>query len=115
MVLRVCRALVGPVDADDVWSETFSAALRAYPNLRAGSNVAAWLTTITHNKAIDHIRKTSRVPAPVDTARDEPVAEAAAPPERVDDDLQAALDALAPKQRAAVIYHHLAGLPYAEV
>jgi DNA-directed RNA polymerase specialized sigma24 family protein len=30
-VLRVCRAVLGPVDADDVWSETFLAALQAYP------------------------------------------------------------------------------------
>ena len=32
-VLRVCRAVVGPADADDAWSETFLAALRAYPDL----------------------------------------------------------------------------------
>ena len=29
MVMRVCRALLGPVEADDAWSETFLAALRA--------------------------------------------------------------------------------------
>jgi DNA-directed RNA polymerase specialized sigma24 family protein len=29
--------------------------------------------------------------------------------------LRAALDALTPRQRAAVVYHHLVGLPYAEV
>ena len=40
VVMRVCRALLGPVDADDAWSETFLAALRAYPGLRPGSNVA---------------------------------------------------------------------------
>jgi RNA polymerase sigma factor (sigma-70 family) len=32
-----------------------------------------------------------------------------------DDALWAALDALPPGQRAAVAYHHVAGLPYAEV
>ena len=30
-VLRVARAVVGPADADDAWSETFLAALKAYP------------------------------------------------------------------------------------
>ena len=45
-VLRVCRAVLGPMDADDAWSETFLAALRAYPTLRPGSNVEAWLVTI---------------------------------------------------------------------
>ena len=29
-VLRVCRAVVGPLDAEDAWSETFLSALRAY-------------------------------------------------------------------------------------
>ncbi len=31
MVLRVCRAVLGPGDADDAWSETFLSALKAYP------------------------------------------------------------------------------------
>ena len=31
VVMRVCRALLGPADADDAWSETFLSALRAYP------------------------------------------------------------------------------------
>ncbi len=47
-VLRVCRAVLGPVEAEDAWSETFLAALRAYPDLRPGSNVEAWLVTIAH-------------------------------------------------------------------
>src|SRR5215467_8394953 len=49
-VLRVCRAVLGSVDADDAWSETFLAALRAYPTLEPGSNVEAWLVTIAHRK-----------------------------------------------------------------
>lgn len=122
MVLRVCRALLGPVDADDAWSETFLAALRAYPDLRPGSNVAGWLATIAHNKAIDQIRRNHRAPVPVDSGRAvEPVEPVDDGPSNgaslhpVDEDLRAAFDGLAPKQRAAVAYHHLAGLPYAEV
>ncbi|HEY1640639.1 MAG TPA: sigma factor, partial [Streptosporangiaceae bacterium] len=52
-VLRVCRAVLGPADADDAWSETFLSALRAYPDLPADANVEAWLVTIAHRKAID--------------------------------------------------------------
>jgi DNA-directed RNA polymerase specialized sigma24 family protein len=55
-VWRVCRALLGPVEADDAWSETFLAALRAYPQLGPDSNVEAWLVTIAHRKAIDQHR-----------------------------------------------------------
>jgi len=38
-VLRVCRALLGTIDADDAWSETFLSAMRAYPDLPADANV----------------------------------------------------------------------------
>ncbi|PZF79342.1 RNA polymerase sigma factor, partial [Jiangella anatolica] len=65
-VFRVCRVLLGPHDADDAWSETFLAALRAYPDLPATANVEAWLVTIAHRKAIDVLRAARRNPLPVD-------------------------------------------------
>src|SRR5260370_24576328 len=55
-VLRVCRAVLGPADAEDAWSETFLAALKAYPQLPADANVEAWLGTIAHRKATDVTR-----------------------------------------------------------
>jgi RNA polymerase sigma factor (sigma-70 family) len=111
-VLRVCRAVVGPIDADDAWSATFLAALTAYPRLPADANVEAWLVTIAHRKAIDLTRAAARRAAPVDTVPDvawSPGADAR------DLDLWAALGALPSKQRQAVAYHHLGGLPYADV
>lgn len=116
VVLRVCRAVLGPVDADDAWSETFLAALRAYPDLRPDSDVRAWLVTIAHRKAIDVTRASARRAAPVDaTDVDTPAPPAATPPVEADTDLWDALAALPPKQRRAVAYHHVAGLPHAEV
>lgn len=111
-VLRVCRAVLGPVDADDAWSETFLAALRAYPSLRPGSNVEAWLVTIAHRKAIDQARATARRPITVDELPDRPAPNQV---ESWDEDLWAALNALPLKQRATVAYHYLVGMPYAEV
>lgn len=110
-VLRVCRAVLGPHDAQDAWSETFLAALRAFPDLDPGANVEAWLVTIAHRKAVDVLRARARVT---------PVAE---PPDGVsadradgrDLDLWAALGELADKQRAVVAYHYLGGLAYREV
>src|ERR1700741_4869693 len=64
-VLRVCRAVLGPIDADDAWSETFLAALRGYPTLRPGTNVEAWLGTIAPGKAPDQTRARRRRPPPV--------------------------------------------------
>jgi RNA polymerase sigma factor (sigma-70 family) len=113
LVLRVCRAVVGPHDAEDVWSETFLSALGAYPRLRADSNVRGWLVTIAHRKAIDWVRARARAPLPVDPPPDRPAPDHE--PADPDSELWQAVAALPDKQRAAVAYHYVAGLPYAEV
>src|SRR5699024_1081395 len=65
-VLRVCRAALGAgADADDAWSETFLAALRAWPDLAEDANVEAWLVRIAQRKTIDVIRARGRRAAPV--------------------------------------------------
>lgn len=122
VVWRVCRALLPEADADDAWSDTFLAALRAYPDLRPGSNVRGWLVTIGHRKAVDVLRARGRAPVPTDRVaelagsggapRSLVVDGMAEPP---DEDLWQALASLPDKQRGAVVYHHVAGLPYAEV
>ena len=114
VVMRVCRALLGPVEAEDAWSETFLAALRAYPELRPGSNVRGWLVTIAHNKAIDQIRARLRVPVPAGELP-ERISGGEPGPEPADSELQNALAGLPPKQRGAVVYRYLADLPYTEV
>jgi RNA polymerase sigma factor (sigma-70 family) len=112
-VLRVCRAVVGPDAADDAWSETFLAALRAYPGLPPGSNLEAWLVTIAHRKAVDQLRAAARRAVPVADLPEVP--SALGLPGAADGELWAALAALPEKQRQTVAYHHLAGLPYAEI
>jgi len=111
-VLRVVRAVLGHADADDAWSDTFLAAMKAYPDLPADANVEAWLVTIAHRKAIDVVRAASRRATPVaDTPE-------TASPDHADEphaDLTGAVAALPTKQRQAVAYHYLAGLPYAEI
>ncbi|OBI94147.1 RNA polymerase sigma factor [Mycobacterium sp. 1245805.9] len=111
-VWRVVRAVIGHVDADDAWSDTFLAALKAYPQLPADANVEAWLVTIAHRKAIDIARGAARRAVPVADPPDSPAGERA---DAHDLDLDAAVGALPPKQRQAVAYHYLAGLPYAEI
>jgi RNA polymerase sigma factor (sigma-70 family) len=112
-VLRVCRAVVGPVDAEDAWSETFLSALRAYPQLPVDANVEAWLVTIAHRRALDVGRARSRRPTPTDSMPD--LASSRADPAGRDPDLWDKLARLPTKQRRAVAYHHIAGLPFAEI
>lgn len=113
MVLRVCRAVLGPDEAEDAWSETFLAALKAYPGLDRDANVEAWLVTIAHRKAIDAARSAARRPVATGSLPERP--SRTGRPEDWDGDLWVALAALPPKQRAAVAYHYLAGLPYAQI
>jgi RNA polymerase sigma factor (sigma-70 family) len=111
-VLRVCRAVLGPVDAEDAWSETFLAALKAYPELPGDANVEAWLVTIAHRKAIDITRAGARRAVPVPAVPERPSAQRT---DGRDLDLSAAVAALPRRQREAIAYHYLAGLPYQEV
>ena len=111
-VLRVVRAVLGHADADDAWSDTFLAAMKAYPDLPADANLEAWLVTIAHRKAIDITRATSRRAIPIADTPDTPSRDHSG--ER-HPDLAEAVAALPTKQRQAVAYHYLAGLPYAEI
>lgn len=108
-VYRVVRAVVGAHDADDAWSETFLAALEAYPRLDEVTNMRGWLVTIAHRKAVDVIRRGARS---VSVAE---VPERASSPREPDLDLRNALAELPERQRACVVLHHLGGLSFDEV
>jgi RNA polymerase sigma factor (sigma-70 family) len=110
-VLRVCRAVVGPIDADDAWSESFLSAMKAYPDLPASANVEAWLVTIAHRKAVDIARARTRRAIPTDEVPERP----SAPIAERNDELADALARLPDKQKQSVAYHYLAGLPYSDV
>ena len=62
---RFLVSSVGASDADDCFQETFISALRAYPRLRANSNLRAWVLTIAHRKALDCHRGRARRALPV--------------------------------------------------
>jgi RNA polymerase sigma factor (sigma-70 family) len=111
VVYRFCRAAVGPGEADDVFQETFLAALRAYPRLRDAEHLDRWLLRIASRKAIDHHRARGRRPIPSDELPDRPEAAGG----DTDDELWAAVAALPPRQRVAVVHRHVMDRPYAEI
>ena len=111
-IYRFLRASVGAHDADDCFQETFIAALRAYPRLRADSNLRGWLFTIAHRKALDSHRARSRGAIPVEQL-----------PETVGEQLMnggepelwRAVSDLPPKQKAAVLLRFAGDLAYREI
>lgn len=123
-VLRVCRALVGATDADDVWQETFLAALRVYPTTAHVTNRQAWLVRIARNKSVDQHRRSARVPEPTENfgngalTGDAPGGGDAVgrslEAQETADKVWVALAQLPQRQREAVVYHHIAGLKYAD-
>jgi RNA polymerase sigma factor (sigma-70 family) len=105
-VWRLLRAAVGAQAAEDCYQETFLAALRAYPRLRPGSNLRAWVLTIAHRKAIDHHRRRRTVPLEVVP---EPATRAA------DGTIWSAVRQLPERQRAAVLLRFMGDLSHREI
>jgi RNA polymerase sigma factor (sigma-70 family) len=114
VVWRFLVSSVGPAEAEDCFQETFIAALRAYPRLRAGSNLRAWVMTIAHNKALDSHRSRSRAAVPVAEPAAVDARAAAEAPTR-DETLWRAVGALPERQRSAVVLRFLGDLPHREI
>src|SRR3954447_5236802 len=121
-VLGYLVATVGPHDAEDVFQETFIAALRAYEGgLEHARNLRSWLLTIAHNKAIDHHRARGRRAVPAGDAEEVAgsVPSSNSRPDQVvgtgDPDLWRAVSALPPKQRSAVVLRYATDMSYSAI
>jgi RNA polymerase sigma factor (sigma-70 family) len=128
-VHRFLVAGVGPVDADDLWQETWLSALRAYPALGSGEYLRAWVMTIAHRKVIDHARGRARRPVPVAATEPWEIPDGAVAADRIapaseTDRLIARLAAeplwdhvaaLPDKQRTALTLRYVADLSHAEI
>jgi RNA polymerase sigma factor (sigma-70 family) len=127
VVWRFLVSRVGAADAEDCFQETFIAALRAYPQLRRGSNLRAWVLTIAEHKALDMHRARGRRAVPVaapemlgaNTER-APSAEQRAPSAEQlllarQQELWEAVAALPERQRSAVVLRYVADLPHSAI
>ena len=110
-VFRFLVATVGPDDAEDCFQETFISALRAYPRLKADSNLRAWVLKIAHRKALDLFRARKRRPLPVEEVPERAVM---ASPNGSSDVWAVARD-LPTRQREALLFRFAADLPYSDL
>ncbi|HET7581562.1 MAG TPA: sigma-70 family RNA polymerase sigma factor [Candidatus Limnocylindria bacterium] len=112
---RFLAASIGPDLAEDCLQDTFLSALRAYPRLRHGQNLRAWLYTIAHNKAADALRRAVRRP----TTGLDGLAPGAEPRqaahEPADDGLWLQVRELPRKQRAAVVHRFVMDMDYRSI
>ena len=112
-VVRVCRAVLGQgPDAEDAWSETFLAALKAWPTLEEDTNIEAWLVRVATRKAIDVTRARARHALPVAEVPEKGTTNT----DPVEGD-QAVWDAVARlplRQRQAIASHYIGGLSHAQ-
>ena len=107
-------SLVGRAEAEDCFQETFVAALRAYPRLRADSNLRAWVLTIAHRKALDAHRGRTRRPLALADPTAVDARAAPSPPPR-DEALWDAVGELPARQRSAVVLRYVADLPHRDI
>ncbi len=121
-VYRLAYRLTGNVhDAEDLTQEVFVRVFRSLSSYRPGT-FEGWLHRITTNLFLDGVRRKKRVrfDSLAEDAHDR-LAGREPDPSRVyddthfDDDVQRALDALAPQFRAAVVLCDIEGLSYEEV
>lgn len=120
-VYRLAYRLSGnQQDAEDITQDTFIRVFRSLHNYQPGT-FEGWLHRITTNLFLDMVRRRGRVrleALPEDYDRlpaDEPNPEQIYHDARLDPDLQAALDSLAPEFRAAIVLCDIEGLSYEEV
>ena len=108
VVLRRLVRLLGRERAEDAFQETFLRALQAYPSLRHGRNLRAWVLTIAERVAVDASRR-REVRAPLEgdggqIDRLPPYAE-----------IEHLTELLPPTERAAVVLRYGYDLAYDQI
>jgi RNA polymerase sigma-70 factor, ECF subfamily len=116
---RVALRLLGnPHDAEDVTQDALIAAWQALPRFRADASFATWLYRIVTTQALNAITRSRRA---YDIANGSEVHYAGRGPadqiERAQaaDAVTAAVAALPPPQRVALVLHQFEGLSYAQI
>jgi RNA polymerase sigma-70 factor (ECF subfamily) len=110
---RLAFRLLGDREAmDDVLQEAYTKAFRALPRFRGEAAAGTWLYRIVYNACVDQLRRQRRI---AELPLEPPSSPSTADPEESAERreaLAAALAALAPDQRAAVLLVDVEGFDY---
>ena len=106
-VFGVLVRRVGRERAEDAFQETFLRALRAYPALKHGDYLRAWVLTIARNVSVDLFRREKP------TVELEEIGELPTRPAYAE--LEHLTGELPPTERAAVVLRYAYDMPYAAI
>lgn len=109
LVLQVAALTGDPAEALDHVHEAFVQAWRRWEQIKDYDDPQAWVRRVAHNRAISRWRRARRSILRADAGADRLVLD----PEQ--HEVIAALQGLAPRQREAIVLHHLAGYPVEQV
>lgn len=120
-VYRLAYRLTGNRhDAEDLTQDVFIRVFKSIHNYQPGT-LEGWLHRITTNLFLDNARRKQRIRMDALSAAPEHLWGASASPQQLHDDgeldadIVAALDALTPEQRVAVVLCDIEGLTYEEI
>jgi len=116
---RLCMAMVGSQsEAEDIVQETLLAAHDSFADFRGDGPIRAWLFAIARRKCARHlerrVRRDSRLRLVHDSSRGEAADELVARRQRADH-ARAALDAIRPSEREALLLRYVAELSFREI
>ena len=123
-MLNTANRTDAPDESGDLTQETFMRAYRAYPRLRADSNVRAWLYKIATNCVYSALKRDQRkfgATVPLLDEHDEVVDDSGAAPDthflagETAEAVSAAIAGLPDKQRAALVMRYVQELDYADI
>lgn len=113
---RYCARMTGSaIEAEDIVQDALASALSTWPD-GGVHHPEAWLIRITHNKAIDHLRKSGRYRA--EPLEDQDTIDPAEPPLEAEATAKFALSVflqLTPLQRASVLLKDVMGYSLSEI
>lgn len=118
LALRMCGGRAE--DAQEVAQEAFLAAWRGLPRFRGQCRFSSWLSKLTANAAVDHLRREKRRPAAVPLENAGEPADPHTPQEELERRelhraVQQALDRLTPEHREVLLLRQMQGLSYQEI